>query len=196
MDEQRLRAMKTYMIFRKSAGSCMMWAAGVILVGALLLGVNAYTDYFVRGNKSMLLPALGLTFLVVVFGAASFMSLVWPPVSMALKVRKWARAGKLDAVLSDFEQARQMAGGDSVRLGDTWIFGRACGGPVKYDNIASMKVVTLGSRAAAKETALYAVLRNGRTVRVCRELHTGQASQAMRNVISTVKLRNPGVTLE
>ena len=180
MNEQQLKEMKSYLLVKNSAGGCMLVAACIIFVAALAGAIACYVSCIVDPYGSWLFPAIMLTVLTLIFGALLFMSLVWPRLNAKKQQKTWLENGRLEEIVADFANAEKPAGAlDFVRLGNTWIFGRACGKPVEYSNIRKLQVQTLKSNGMPLETTLYATLNNGDNVAVCREIRKAEAGKAI-----------------
>ena len=142
MNEQQLKEMKSYLLVKNSAGGCMLVAACIIFVAALAGAIACYVSCIVDPYGSWLFPAIMLTVLTLIFGALLFMSLVWPRLKAKKQQKTWLENGRLEEIVADFANAEKPAGAlDFVRLGNTWIFGRACGKPVEYSNIRKLQVL-------------------------------------------------------
>jgi len=196
MDQRNLRELKSFLQIKNSAGGCMLWAAGVIFAAAAVFATMTGVEVFVEQDDGMLMPFVCLLLLMLFFGTLLFLSLVWPRIKVARQTREWAKSSQLEEIVADFVEAKQLpSNSGNVRLGNKWIFGRATGAPVLYEDITALKLQTIRTSYQVLETSLFATLKNGRSSVVYREFGASKISETTKSVIAVIMAHNPSVRL-
>lgn len=191
MQKASLEEMKSYLIFKNSAGGCAMAFCCVFFVCMLAAMIYGLTDLDDNGIMAL---AGGVGALL--FGVLLYASLINPRVQSARQEKAWTESGELEQLLSDFASAKPTTFPDVARIGKIYVFGRGTGRPIRYEELVSGRVVTIKNNGVVLETDLTAKLSNGKSVVVCKVPRMNGVPAAIQQVIAAIRAHHPGFVME
>ena len=189
--QEELKKLKAYLIFKNSAGGVMMTLAVLIWLGMLAGMIYGLLDW---EHSGVMVAAGGVG--VLIFGVLLYKSLLGPRIQSAMQTRQWTAGGEIDAIIEDFVNAHATRGLDIARLGQTYVFGRKTGAPVKYADIVSVKLVRINTNGMVLETDLIACLRSGKSAVVCKIPRSFGHPVELEEVIAAIRSHQPDFRME